>query len=369
MRMNAYKGGRIRMLVWASGALLIAPIELLLVIISIASTAYAQALPKAEPSLAEIVDWQTVHRECGRGKQFVASADEQCIRRVVARMPVFDPAKREMFGKHYDPQKYLECRLKEPSWGSACGTFLTLQRRPAPEYWPYPEAKRPSPPPPELDKYYRSGIGPKEYYDALCKDVAGEFILRTVESVDGIYQIRPRPEVSDDALDDRYVLEDPYGYTIGDLHISFAGSFLGKGRYLFAETPNIQVYPGLPRTGSFLRITILDSENGKKAFSGTENIRSQYGYTWREFTGIRERELGISGSDLIVVDLKSGELLGYKRGIARSVATVRGPGGANWASTQNCPMVTVSTRIASKTHDFAYWFVQKVLKPTSKKGD
>src|SRR3982751_46322 len=56
----------------------------------------------------------------------------------------------------------------------------------------------------------------KEYWEHLCKAEAGEFIYKTVENVEGIYQMRPREHVTDQMLQDRHFLEDPYGETYGE---------------------------------------------------------------------------------------------------------------------------------------------------------
>src|SRR5207237_4857872 len=77
---------------------------------------------------------------------------------------------------------------------------------------PYPD-KVPPPKWPEAtaDSGYKPGMSTQEYFEHLCKTEAGEFIYKTVENVEGIYQMRPREHVTDKMLMDRYFLEDPYG--------------------------------------------------------------------------------------------------------------------------------------------------------------
>jgi hypothetical protein len=60
------------------------------------------------------------------------------------------------------------------------------------------------------DSGYKLGMTTKEYFDHLCKNEAGEFIFKTVESVEGIYQMRPRVTATDYELMHLYALEDPY---------------------------------------------------------------------------------------------------------------------------------------------------------------
>ncbi len=344
----------------------------------------AQAQPMPEPPPYEVVDWRTVHAECEKLGTSRALTERQieCVKSVVARMPKFDPAKRELFGRYYDPQKYLAARLEE-TWGNAAGTWRTLQRIPAPEYWPYPEAKRPNLPPPNLDKHYRSGIGAEEYFKALCTHEAGEFINRVVEGVEGVYQIRPRPNASDDALQDPYVLEDPYGYTPGEGRGEPVYDFARKGGYNFVEAPSVAYAGAWAKRWSGYEYS-RSVEEPKKSYSqfnvpnfeklGFSRLEldkpdSQYGYTWRETTGPRERELGIAGGELIVVDLRTGEVLGYRRGFARSPVANRLLGGRNWRSTENCPIYATKYGSTSKDEDMASLFVAKVLKPAVQKGN
>jgi hypothetical protein len=334
--------------------------------------ANAKGALKPEPVPSEVVDWQTVHRECGRGKQYVNKEGEDCIRRVVGRMPAFDPAKRELFGAQYDPAKYLECRLREKSWGSACGMFFTLQRLPAPEYWPRPGTPRPHVPPPDLDKLYRTGISQKEYFAALCRAYAGEFIQRTVENIESIYQIRPRALASDYEIEDPYVIEDPYGYFVSesfDFLVLYAGGARHpRGpRYSFVEGPNVLAHTQFGKNSDYIRIDIPDPKERARG-TAIDSIRSKYGFTWRDITGVRERELGIAGGDLIVVDLETGEVLGHRRGFARSPLTKRTIGGVSWRNSENCPSVKTVAGEPYRGFGLDGYFLRKVLKPVSIEG-
>ena len=56
----------------------------------------------------------------------------------------------------------------------------------------------------------------QEYFEHLCKNEAGEFIFKTSDNVEGIYQIRPRRIYSHGEWQHLYALEDPYGYWVGE---------------------------------------------------------------------------------------------------------------------------------------------------------
>ena len=124
-----------------------------------------------------------------------------------------DPAKREWYGEFYNPEEYSKCKAKDRNPANIACDYLRLVREEEPEFWPYPNVPKPKLPDPPNPAVYRSGMTSKEYFDALCKVEAGEFIYKVVESVEGVYQIRPRKKASWQAIMDRYVMEDPYGYT------------------------------------------------------------------------------------------------------------------------------------------------------------
>ena len=57
----------------------------------------------------------------------------------------------------------------------------------------------------------RPWLSAKKYFEYLCDKEAGQFIYRTVEGVDSVFQMRPRLIATDLELADRYVMPDPYG--------------------------------------------------------------------------------------------------------------------------------------------------------------
>ena len=54
----------------------------------------------------------------------------------------------------------------------------------------------------------------RAYFNHLCEKEAGEFIYKTVDNVEGLYQMRPRdPRDYFDRLSHGDIPEDPYGHT------------------------------------------------------------------------------------------------------------------------------------------------------------
>lgn len=78
----------------------------------------------------------------------------------------------------------------------------------------------------------------QEYFDHFCKTEAGEFIYKTVEDVDGVYQMRPRDEVSQQVLASLFVLEDVYGYDRVEA-TEPENHYVGPQKYQFFVTPRL----------------------------------------------------------------------------------------------------------------------------------
>jgi len=221
------------------------------------------------------------------------------------------------------------------------------------------------------DSGYKPSMTPQEYFDHLCKTEAGEFIYKTVENVEGIYQMRPRERVYDSHMQHLYAMEDPYGYTDAEaLAPEFA--YVSPNAYRFFETavqfepkpirgkqfrhPSIEIRPDA--SAQYVRFYDYDGhkENTmKKEYASTRT--SRYGYTWRGVTRPHDRELGIAGGELIVLDLEKNEVLAVKRGFIRS-GGVRNLTGIWWPKGQICRNDPDRMKIFP-----TYEFIRKMLKP------
>lgn len=84
----------------------------------------------------------------------------------------------------------------------------------------------------------------------------------------------------------------------------------------------------------------LYSHNNWINLEYTDQITSRYGVVWRGITRPRDRELGIAGSELLVLDLRTNEILGVRRGFALGGAYNYphvGKGRLNWRGAAACP--------------------------------
>jgi hypothetical protein len=209
------------------------------------------------------------------------------------------------------------------------------------------------------DSGYKPGMTPQQYFDHLCKTEAGEFIYRTVENVEGLYMMRPRKEVTDYDLEHLYALEDPYISVTGhDVAESSFGArlFLGMGRYQFLEQVKLGD-SGLPNK-TYGRYSAYDGRDEKTLkVEEVDKLQSRYGYTWRGLTRPQDRELGIVGSELIILDLATEEVLAVRRGYVRS-GNVRNLTSVWWLTGQVCPRGR-----PSRSDFYTYDFIGEVLKP------
>lgn len=103
-----------------------------------------------------------------------------------------------------------------------------------------------------------------------------------------------------------------------------------------------------------------------------EPVQSRYGWTWRGIKRPFDREVGVAGGELAVVDLKTGEILGLRRGFVLGARRLGGPVG--WGGGNACPEYALmpglgEVRRRNKDFDFSFWFINKVLLPVGEYKD
>lgn len=264
-----------------------------------------------EPPLENADQWQGM--DCQKIKVVPRSEYLRHAQCVAAQLPPLDPNKREYFGEQYSPRKYLECKLKYDDRESSCDIYK-LRRAENPEYWPNPDVPKPKWPDAPKESVYKFGMSSKDYFEALCKAEAGEFIYKTVENVEGVYQVRPLTR-NEDQNNDLFVIEDPYGIDYPSSEMT-ARNFLMRNRYRFFETPiqKNMIEKKMPNTVERFFFS-SDQKTMQRQYS--ELPKSRYGFTWRGIQRPHDRELGIAGGELIVLDLETNEILAIRRGFAR----------------------------------------------------
>ena len=199
---------------------------------------------------------------------------------------------------------------------------------------------------------------PEEYFDHLCKTEAGEFIYKTVENVEGLYMMRPRERVFDSYMEHLYALEDPFGYEDWEAK-SPQNTFVRPKRYKYFESSlPLSDFQDIANT-QYTRFYGHDDKDPKtmKKESVMER-KSRYGFTWRGINRAHDREMGIAGGELIILDLQNNEVLAVRRGFIQSGQARNHFAGIWWLSGNVCPKDR--ERIFS-----AYEFISRVLIATS----
>ena len=329
------------------------------------------------PGWAKLADAMSQRLECLK----IAGKSEpdgmKCLLAQANKLPQIDHKHREWFGESYDPSGYRECLRKvgRPIGTAGCEPYR-LMRQLEPEYWPHADAPRVAWPRPPHPRTFQERMDSKQYFEALCEKEAGEFIYRVVEEVEGVYQVRPRKRAWDYALEDRYVIEDPYGYTREEA-VEPWFVFAGIGKYAFHELPAIaaatpdteprhwdpSLFSPPQQTSVVARHSGYDGRDLKSMKRHYDNkLRSRYGFVWRGIPRHRDRELGIAGGELAVVDLRSGEILGLRRGFLLSGNARSSRSGINWDFARACPPNAAGPGL-NRGPGFAFAFISKVLRP------
>jgi len=203
------------------------------------------------------------------------------------------------------------------------------------------------------DSGYKPGMTPEEYFSHLCKTEAGEFIYKTVENVEGLYMMRPRQEATDEELSHLYALEDPYGYVTEGSSKNARELLVRHGAYSFLEN---KVLAG---SSAYQRYVARYVDNSKTlASEASEVAKSQYGYIWRGIRRHHDREFGIAGGELIVLDTQSQEILAVRRGFLLSGDVRNNPTGIWWLGAHACPKGK-----KGRTYFYTFDFIRTVLMP------
>jgi len=221
------------------------------------------------------------------------------------------------------------------------------------------------PNPVPADSGYKPGMTPEQYFDHLCKTEAGEFIYKTVENVEGLFMMRPREQVNDYKLQHLYALEDIYAYSDIETEAPqklFINPPWWNYKYfeISASAISSSAKSGLPYLRYFGYVQGKSPMNKEQVAT----LKSRYGYTWRGIKRPHDRELGIVGGELIILDLQTNEVLAVRRGFIRSGDVRNNLTGIWWLGGHVCP-----EHRDANVH--TYEFISKVLKPapsTESKG-
>jgi hypothetical protein len=132
--------------------------------------------------------------------------------------------------------------------------------------------------------------------------------------------MRPRERATDYMQEHLYAMEDPYGYTDWEAERPQTVFVSPPWRvYSYVEASlSPSVSPKVPGA-RYRRYSGYVQDRSPMIEEHVIELKSRYGYTWRGISRPHDRELGIAGGELIVLDLQSNEVLGVRRGFIRVV--------------------------------------------------
>jgi hypothetical protein len=209
---------------------------------------------------------------------------------------------------------------------------------------------------------YRRGMSSAEYFDVVCKSSAGEFVYRTIDAVDGITQLRLRDDATDYMLQHLYALEDPFGFaTEGDARFS-KHMLVRPSTYRYLDRVELDQSGQPMRVTRTTGVSATRNNTYEHVVETTVPTAAKYAFTWRGIDMPQLREAGIGGSELIVLDLSSGEILAVRRGFIRTGHARNVFTGIWWLGGNVCPTP------AGRAEYYTYEFLPKVLKPKPTTG-
>ncbi|MEO8037738.1 MAG: hypothetical protein ABI794_03160 [Betaproteobacteria bacterium] len=216
------------------------------------------------------------------------------------------------------------------------------------------------------DSGYRWWWSSKQYFLHLCETEAGEFVFKSVDNVEGFLFMRPPKRPTDFDLKDRYKLEAPSFertfQSVRDDIRSRGTDFVSPGRhFLYIEEPN----SSRPGEGSeYLKASEYDSK--KFMLARVEDYKvaaSQYAVTWRGIRRSEDRAHGIAGTEVIVLDRQSGEIMAVWREFGLTGSRRIFGDHVWWLNAAICPQFYV--KYGRPELQQWYGFISAVLHPRS----
>ncbi len=227
---------------------------------------------------------------------------------------------------------------------------------------------------------------PVQYFNHLCSTEAGEWIFKKIPKVEGFYFARPQGRPTTDVMTDPFGPEMPwmqrrFMLRADTLHDQAAG-FIEQphSNYHFIEQPrrNTAWQAGIKEpyvrlfgyTREFFvkpgQVVADWNERTPMQVVGIPTLTAKYGYTWRGVKRPHDRELGVSGGELIIYDLQTKEILAVRRQFLIASHNPRGEGRAMWEVAGSCPQVQGNPPIAEFSQ-FAFDVLETIEPSTTHK--
>lgn len=322
----------------------------------------------------------------------------------------------------------LERRLSQTERQALFKPPRPLPKENIPYYWPYPDVPPPKLAEAHPDAKPQKDWHPRQYFDHLCKLEAGDFIYKPVRAegyyvIRPYFMLNNGPDL---LMRDRDAVEDPVIANFHERfeyrwpapgtpeNVSAGRSFLFvEFPWLDArEVPNYALYYNLdmyrdgweyyPKhlaiaphgetgvhgvqvvrkggQGRFVRFSKLPEkvEIEFERYDGykrkeweyprlderVDSLKSRYGIFWRGITRPQDREMGIGGGEVYVVDLRTNEVLGMQRHFMMGMQVPSGrlngqDANIFWRTMLGCP----NTEYRTSLPGLIARFLNKVLVP------
>jgi hypothetical protein len=171
------------------------------------------------------------------------------------------------------------------------------------------------------------------YVQELCAKYGGDKVYKTVDDVEGVFQINPQQPVSDELWGDPQGMPDPWGRAQLDSENPAIGlSAESKKGYWFLEQ-HIGMHRGPPYKRRF---STRSSDPGVSINA----LRSRYGYFIEDISTPEMRKRWIAGGRIKIIDLQTRELIAERTGYFRAIgseALMSWSGSSAYLTDRMCP--------------------------------
>jgi len=200
----------------------------------------------------------------------------------------------------------------------------------------------------------------RQYWDHLCSTEAGSFILKPVDGVDGFFFMRPVGGANEQQNNDRWKLEAPglqasWGWRYDP--ISEAVGFVQppSATYEWVDFPALE-------GGGVLHLHDYRESTQRPRAEPQLDSQARYAVIWRGIRRERDRESAIAGTEWIVFDRESRDVLGVLRDFYLTGAVRNRPQGISWLNAGRCPFKREFLGRRGERNDVGIW-APMVLRP------
>jgi hypothetical protein len=328
--------------------------------------------------MTSICDWpamtgaSNLQRCIATGAAFTKGA--AIVTLVTACIGCVDPKQRQRdLNPGFNPYQYGAVVPREELPPHKWTKFVAVAGQPEPvpaEWLSTPEGQYAHsivlPDPLPKDSGYKWTMSSTDYFLHLCEKEAGEFIYRKVESVEGILFLRPLFQATDQDLQDRYKLEAPgllSGYQLWGIRFSMRAvpflKYRDKGYDFYVEPKEAAGNAGEPEYWQARERDPRSLEVG--SVQPVSVPGTPYAVSWRGVIRKGARERSIGAEEILVMDMRSNEVLGLMRRFFLTGRTARTPQGVWWLNAARCPQFEKRDPVAG--HEHLKVFVESVLVP------